>query len=237
LGVNDLLIIVSYPEIMDGASSSSIVRCLADWLGCRKYSIIEAMPEKQNLKSFVKEVIITLALAAVIFLGARATIQTYEVFQSSMLPNFHPGERVVVNKAVYWFGGPQRGDVVILKAANGADENWIKRIIGLPGDTVEIVSGATYINGVKLDEPYVRNRFTYSFAKITVPEGKYFFLGDNREVSNDSSRGWLMERQALIGKAWLISWPPSEWGTVPKYDLGKQLAAPVTATAAFVLTE
>lgn len=183
------------------------------------------MPEKENLKSFLKEVIITLALAAFIFLGARATIQTYEVFQTSMLPNFLPGERVVVNKAVYWFGhAPKRGDVVILKAANGADENWIKRIIGLPGDTVEIVHGATYVNGVKLDEPYVKNSFTYSFNKITIPADKYFFLGDNRDVSNDSSRGWLMARSDLIGKAWMISWPPSEWSFVPKYDLNKQLA-------------
>ncbi len=181
------------------------------------------MPEKENVKSFLKEVIITLVLAVVIFLGARATIQTYEVFQSSMLPNFHPGERVVVNKGVYWFGDPKRGDVVIMKAANGADENWIKRIIGLPGDTVEIIQGATYVNGVKLDEPYVKNRFTYSMAKVTVPADNYFFLGDNRDVSNDSSKGWLLKRNDLIGKAWLISWPPSEWSTVPKYDLNKQL--------------
>jgi len=181
------------------------------------------MPEKENIKSFVKEVIITLVLAAAIFVGARATIQTYEVFQNSMLPNFHPGERVVVNKAVYWLGDPKRGDVVVIKASNGADENWIKRIIALPGDSVEIIRGVTYVNGIELDEPYVQNNFTYSFAKITVPPESYFFLGDNRDVSNDSSRGWLLKRQDLIGKAWLISWPPSDWGTVPNYDLGRQL--------------
>jgi signal peptidase I len=181
------------------------------------------MADKENMKSFVKEVVITLALAAIIFFGARATIQTYEVFQNSMLPNFHAGQRVVVNKAVYWFGDPQRGDVVILKAPNGEKNNWIKRIIGLPGDTVEIVKGVTYINGVKLDEPYVKNRFTYSLAKTTVPLGSFFFLGDNRDVSNDSSKGWLLKREDVIGKAWLISWPPSEWSVVPGYDLNKQV--------------
>ncbi len=183
------------------------------------------MPEKETIKSFVKEVIITLALAAVIFFGARATVQTYEVFQSSMLPNFHPGQRVVVNKAAYWFGGPERGDVIILKAPNGEKNNWIKRIIGLPGDTVEIRQGVTYVNDVAIDEPYVINSFSYSLAKQTVPPDHYFFLGDNRDVSNDSSHGWLLARKDVIGKAWFISWPPSEWSAVPEYDLDAQLQA------------
>jgi signal peptidase I len=187
------------------------------------------MPEKENLKSFIREVVITLILAVAIFFGARATIQTYEVYQTSMMPNFHAGERVVVNKAAYWFGGPQRGDVVILKAPNGDTNDWIKRIIGLPGDTVQIIHGVTYVNGVALNEPYVKNSFTYSMAKETVPPDDYFFLGDNRDVSNDSSHGWLLKRQDIIGKAWLISWPPSEWSLVPHYDLNKQLAAGGTA--------
>lgn len=174
------------------------------------------------MKSFIKEAVITLLLAAAIFLGARATIQTYEVFQSSMLPNFHAGQRVVVNKAAYWWGDPDRGDVIILKAP-GETNNWIKRVIGLPGDTVKVISGVTYVNGVALDEPYVINRFTYSMAEITVPEGYYFFLGDNRDVSNDSSKGYYMPREDLIGKAWLISWPPSEWSVVPSYHISNQL--------------
>jgi signal peptidase I len=177
------------------------------------------------VKSLVREVLITVVLALVIFFLARATIQTYEVFQTSMLPNFVPGERVVVNKAVYWFGGPKRGDVVILKAPSGVEENWIKRIIGLPGDTVEIIAGEVYVNGVKLDEPYIKRNFSYSMAKETIPPDNYFFLGDNRDVSNDSSRGWLMPRKNLIGKAWLISWPPSDWGVVPAYNLNTQLVS------------
>jgi signal peptidase I len=181
------------------------------------------------VKSLVREVVITVALAVIIFIAARATIQTYEVFQTSMLPNFVPGERVVVVKALYWFGGPQRGDVVVMHAPSGVKENWIKRIIGLPGDTVEIVAGVTYVNGVSLDEPYVKNSFSYSMARVTVPAGNFFFLGDNRNVSNDSSRGWFMPRENLIGKAWLISWPPSDWGLAHGYNLNAQLAAPDAA--------
>jgi signal peptidase I len=190
------------------------------------------MPEKESMKSFIKEAVITLALAIIIFVGARATIQTYEVFQTSMLPNFHAGQRVVVLKAVYWFGEPKRGDVIILKAPNGDEKNWIKRVIGLPGDKVKIVQGQTYVNDIALVEPYVINAFSYSMAEVTVPPGKIFFLGDNRNVSNDSSKGWLLDRENLIGKAWLISWPPSEWSVVPKYDLNKQLETSA-ATAAF----
>jgi signal peptidase I len=191
----------------------------------RKWGIIDLMPEKGKVKGFIIETVITLVIAVGIFIGARMAIQTYEVFQSSMLPNFHAGERVVVNKAVYWFREPRRGDVVVIKAPNGDKENWIKRIIGLPGDTVEIVNGLTYINDVPLDEPYVVNSFTYSLPERTLAPDNYFFLGDNRNVSNDSSKGWLLARGDIIGKAWLISWPPSEWSMVPEYNLDKQVGA------------
>jgi signal peptidase I len=182
------------------------------------------------VKTFLREVLITIVLALVIFFVARATIQTYEVYQTSMEPSFFQGQRVVVNKAVYWWGEPQRGDVVIFKAPDGRDEEFIKRIIGLPGDTVEIVHGVIYINGTKLDEPYVKNSFSYSLAEETIPVDNYFVLGDNRDVSNDSHRGWFMPRANLIGKAWLLTWPPSDWGIVPGYPLGEQLVVTANST-------
>ncbi len=176
----------------------------------------------KSIKPFVREIIITVAIALALFLVARLSIQTYEVFQTSMEPNFYEGQRVVVNKATYWFGGPQRGDVVILKAP-ASDEEFIKRIIGLPGDTVEIISGQLYINGVAIEEPYVTRSFTYSLGKLEVAEDNYFVLGDNRDISNDSHNGWLLPCDDVIGKAWLITWPPSDWGTVPAYRLKEQL--------------
>ena len=177
------------------------------------------------MKNFLREALITIALALIIFFGARQTIQTYEVFQTSMEPNFFEGQRVVVNKAVYWFHEPQRGDVIVFKAPNATNEEFIKRVIGLPGDTVEIINGTVYVNGVKLEEPYVKRAFTYSLPKETVPADEYFVLGDNRDVSNDSHRGWFMPRQNLIGKAWLLTWPPSDWGIVPSYHLNDQLVS------------
>ncbi len=175
------------------------------------------------MKTFFREVLITALLALIIFFGARATIQTYVVIMTSMEPNFHEGERVVVNKAVYFFSEPQRGEVVVFKAPNGQQDDFIKRVIGLPGDTVEVKNGAVYVDSVKLDEPYIKSAPLYTMAKITVPANDYFVLGDNRNNSNDSHYGWLLPRENIIGKAWLTTWPPTYWGLVPHYHLTEQI--------------
>ena len=104
-------------------------------------------------RPIVREILITVVLALVIFFAARATIQTYEVFQTSMEPSFSEGQRVVVVKAIYWWGEPQRGDVVIFHAPDGSNEEYIKRVVGVPGDTVEIAHGIVFINGFRLDDP------------------------------------------------------------------------------------
>jgi signal peptidase I len=174
--------------------------------------------------TLVREIIIFVILAVPVIFISRAALQTYEVFQTSMEPNFVQGERVMVLKSAYWFGGPQRGDVIILRAPDNSGEEWIKRVIGLPGDTIRIDNGVVYVNGVKLDEPYVQRPFDYSMNELTVPPDNYFFLGDNRDVSNDSHRGWYITRESVIGKAWLVTWPPSDWGSVPSYPLNNQVA-------------
>lgn len=179
------------------------------------------------MKTFLREILITIILALAIFFVARGTIQTYEVFMTSMEPNFHEGQRVVVNKAAYWgwVGEPERGDVIIFKAPNGTNEDFIKRIIGLPGDTVEVRGGVVYVNEVKLDEPYIMSSPNYAMEEKEVPEGKYFVLGDNRNQSNDSHNGWYVGRSEIHGKAWLSTWPPKLWGVVPEYPLGNQIAS------------
>jgi signal peptidase I len=175
------------------------------------------------MKTFLREALITIILALIIFFVARATIQTFVVVMSSMEPNFYEGQRLVVNKAIYFFSEPERGDVVVFRAPNGREDDFIKRVIAKPGDTVEVKNGAVYVNDVKLNEPYIVSPPSYTMAKMEVPQNQYFVLGDNRNQSNDSHHGWLLPRENLIGKAWLSTWPPSDWGAVPDYNLEEQL--------------
>jgi len=180
------------------------------------------------MKTLLREVLITLILALIIFFGARATIQTFIVVMTSMEPNFHDGQRLVVNKAIYIFGEPERGDVIIFRAPNGRQEDFIKRIIALAGDTVEVKNRAVYVKGIELDEPYIKNPPSYTLNEREIPKNEYFVLGDNRDQSNDSHHGWMVPRENIKGKAWLSTWPPDVWGVVPDYPLEEQLAASET---------
>ncbi len=171
------------------------------------------------MKSFVRQTLITIALAVVIFLVLQMTFQSSVVVGSSMEPSLTPGQRLVVNKLVYRFHEPERGDVIILHPPTNGQVDYIKRIVALPGDTVEIRNRTVYVNGKPIEEPYIVDPPNYTMVKRQIPEGQYFVLGDNRNNSNDSHTGWLLPRENIIGKAWLSIWPPEEWGTVPSYTL------------------
>jgi signal peptidase I len=176
------------------------------------------------MKTFLKELGITLGLALIIFLGFHAFIQTYVVREQCMEPDFYEGDRLLVNKLAYKFGDPQRGDVVILHPPFDTKSVFIKRLIGLPGDTVAVRDGAVYINGTKLDEPYLKETIAYTMPSRTIPENEYFVLGDNRNIANDSHNGWTVPRKELMGKALVLYWPTRDWGAVKHYSLADQLA-------------
>jgi signal peptidase I len=179
------------------------------------------------MKTILRDVLITLAIALVIFLALRASVQAYKVRECCMEPNFVEGEWLLAGKAAYWFGEPARGDVIILHPPFDPENAYIKRLIALPGDTVEIKDGLVYLNGTALDEPYIMEAPTYTFAPKELGEDEYFVLGDNRNNANDSHRGWTVTREDIIAKVWFSYWPPSEWGGSKDYSLDEQLEAAV----------
>jgi signal peptidase I len=179
-------------------------------------------------------------VTGVLVLGLRTVVQNFRVEGISMEPTFGGGQALIVNRAAYahventplagmlpttgqgstsyLFGGPQRGDIAVFKAPPEPDADYIKRIIGLPGESVLIRQGQVFINGQRLDEPYVNYPASYNFPPdgepMLVPDGNYFVLGDNRPESFDSHLGWVVPVDNLIGRAWLRYWPPDELGVV-----------------------
>jgi signal peptidase I len=167
-----------------------------------------------------REVAITVLIAVAVFALLRLTVQSYTVVMSSMEPNFQEGECIMVNKVSYHSSGPQRGEVIVFNPPPPNDESrypFIKRVIGLPGDTVEIRDGKVFVNGTALDEEYIMAPPNYTMPATQVPENEYFVLGDNRNNSSDSHTGWTVPRDNIIGRAWFTYWPPSKWGVVKHY--------------------
>ncbi len=184
------------------------------------------------MKSFFRELIITAVLALVVFFGLRFTIDTVIIVGISMEPSFNSGQRILISKVTYRMHEPERGDVIVFRPTNSEKGEFIKRIIAVPNDTVEVKDDAVYVNGTRLKEPYINNTPSYHLDKQKIPAGNYFVLGDNRNQSNDSHNGWVVPRQNIVGKAWLSIWPPPEWGLVPEYALHEQLASIVNAYVA-----
>jgi signal peptidase I len=183
------------------------------------------------MKTIIRETLQVILLALVIFFAIHFMIQNFRVEQTSMEPNLHEGQYVLLNKTAYWFGRtPSRGDIVVFRVPDQPDR--IKRVIGLPGETVEVTGdGTVYItdidgNRLKLEEPYLPANHSGASGVWTVPEGEYFVMGDNRSVSYDSRENGPVLRDRIIGKAWLIIWPIRDWGFAPNQSLELAAASP-----------
>lgn len=166
-------------------------------------------------RSALREIVETLLFTLVIYVLVRTFLfENYRVVGRSMEPTLQNDQFLVVSKLAYRLHAPQRGDIIVFRDPRAEDRKLIKRIIGLPGDVVDIENGTVSINGHPLDEPYIESPGRYTESPLTVPEGQFFVLGDNRNNSSDSHAWGTLPVNLIVGKAWLSYWPPSSWGRV-----------------------
>ena|GEM_PF-1586168 len=184
---------------------------------------------KWNTKNTIRETIIVLIMATLMFVGVHATLQNSEVMSESMLPTLEVKERVLIYKLAYTFGHePQRGDIIVFKppAQYYDDKDFIKRVIGLPGEKVEVREENVYIHKpdgsvIMLDEPYLNAPPNYYYMSPTIPKDEYFVMGDNRINSLDSHTGWTVKKSDIVGRAWLSFWPIDRFAHSLNYNLPK----------------
>jgi signal peptidase I len=186
----------------------------------------EPRPKRSLLKRalhLVREVLETIVPAVLIALLINLFMaQATRVHGQSMEPNLHTDQRLVVEKLSYnrflrqhfGFDGPQHGDVVVIRLPTQGNELLIKRVIGLPGDIVEIHDGHVFVNGQPLDEPYLPAKTSGSYGPTTVPPLNIFVLGDNRNFSNDSRSFGTVPLKNVVGRAWFSYWPIDQIGLV-----------------------
>jgi signal peptidase I len=166
----------------------------------------------------LRELVETILLTLVIFFIIRFAVENYKIEGYSMQPNFQDGQFLLVNKLSYMVGHPQRGDVIVFHFPLNVTKNYIKRVIGLPGEQIQIRQGQVYVNGALIDERYPLNHADYDWGPETVAADEYFVLGDNRPESSDSHYWGSVPAKDVVGKAWITYWPPQAWGTVPDYS-------------------
>jgi len=166
--------------------------------------------QKNNVKAEILDWTKHIAIALVIaFILARFVIVNANIPTSSMEPTIMVNDRIIAGRLNYMFSEPKRGDIVVFKYPDDESVLFVKRIIGLPGDTVSISKGSVYINDQKLDEPYLTTTIVGNFGPYTVPEGSYFMMGDNRNNSKDS-RYWnntFVKKDKILGKALFKYYP------------------------------
>lgn len=164
-------------------------------------------------RSLLREILETILLTAVIFLIVNTVTGRFQVRGSSMEPTLHDGQYLVISKLSYWIHPPERGDIIVFEPPNNPVDDYIKRVVGLPGEQVEIRDAGIWVDGVLLEEPYITTTGRYS-GMWSLGDEEYFVLGDNRNNSSDSHAWGVLPEGNIVGKAWLCYWPPEEWGLV-----------------------
>lgn len=173
---------------------------------------------------FFADIFETIIIALAVFLLTYFfLIQPHRVQGDSMLPNFVNGELILTDKISYKIREPARGDVIVFRAPTDSGKDFIKRIVGLPGEKVELSNGNIYVNGNPLKEAYltletktVSGSYLREGGQATVPSSEYFVLGDNRSHSSDSREWGTIKKESFVGRAFIIYWPPPSFALVPQ---------------------
>lgn len=167
----------------------------------------ESAQSKGLAKRILRDVVETAIFTLAIFFLVRSTVQTYRIDGDSMEPNFEPSQLLLVNKLAFLFSEPTYGDVIVFSHPDGSGADIIKRVVGVPGDTIEIRQGDLYINNLPTAEPYATWPANYDSPPVRVGTGDLYVLGDNRADSADSHAWGSLSQALVIGKAWLSLWP------------------------------
>ncbi len=182
----------------------------------------------ETFRDFIETVFLALALFVVVntFIA-----QLHQVTGNSMLPDFHDGEYLVTDKVTYRFREPKRGEVIIFKAPEAPTRDYIKRVIGLPGESVELREGRVYIynrshpDGFTLNETYLRpktltegKKFLPAGKRYIIPPENYLVFGDNREVSSDSRTWGTVTKEEIVGRSLVRLWPPSAFTFIARAE-------------------
>ena len=171
----------------------------------------------------LETVVVALAIFVICYLFF---FQVHEIKGASMEPNFHDSERILTDKISYRFRKPQRGEVIIFRAPKDRELDYVKRIIGLPGEKIMVSGNDVYLNDQKLKETYVPEKITNPGAFLTlnqdflIPEDEYVVMGDNRTHSSDSREWGTVNKDDIIGKVFIRFWPATNFSFIPKvkYD-------------------
>ena len=174
---------------------------------------LEQPKNQMGLAKLLIDTIETILLAVLLFIGINAVSARIRVDGFSMLPTLQSHQYVLVNRLAYRLGSPQTGDVIVFHYPRDPEQEYIKRVIGLPGDRVQIANGEVLVNGMLIDEPYIADAPLYQ-TEWTVPENSLFVLGDNRNNSSDSHNWGPVPLEYVVGKAVLIYWPLENWGLI-----------------------
>jgi signal peptidase I len=176
----------------------------------------------RRLGAFFLDILEVIVLATSIFLLIYLLVmQPHKIKGDSMQPNFPNGEYLLTDKVTYRFREPERGEVIVFEAPGTNGDEFIKRIIGLPGEKIKVNNGKIYINSKMLEESYLSNfvitqqgAYLTEGKEVLLPEGHYAVLGDNRSASSDTRAWGFISKDKITGRAWLVYWPPKALGII-----------------------